>query len=154
MILWSLDVRSPPLDVVAVHRVGEPLVTPLVWRTLSCYLLPVILLSVARGVCVYSNASNHRCKLRDFLDSTRCDFAVSDQLYLEKSARVASSAFDKEANIESISWGLWHGMALALLSNSHCRCLLKVTQSTARQFGRCQTTALWGCHQTRVSSNR
>ena len=87
MILWSLDVRSPPLDVVAVHRVGEPLVTPLVWRTLSCYLLPVILLSVARGVCVYSNASNHRCKLRDFLDSTRCDFAVSDQLYLEKSAR-------------------------------------------------------------------
>ena len=87
MILWSLDVRSPPLDVVAVHRVGEPLVTPLVWRTLSCYLLPVILLSVARGVCVYSNASNHRCKLRDFLDSTRCEFAVSDQLYLEKSAR-------------------------------------------------------------------
>ena len=87
MILWSLDVRSPPLDVVAVHRVGEPLVTPLVWRTLSCYLLPVILLSVARGVCGYSNASNHRCKLRDFLDSTRCDFAVSDQLYLEKSAR-------------------------------------------------------------------
>ena len=87
MILWSLDVRSPPLDVVAVHRIGEPLVTPLVWRTLSCYLLPVILLSVARGVCVYSNASNHRCKLRDFLDSTLCEFAVSDQLYLEKSAR-------------------------------------------------------------------
>ena len=76
MILWSLDVRSPPLDVVAVHRVGEPLVTPLVWRTLSCYLLPVILLPVARGVCVYSNASNHRCKLRDFLDSIRCEFAV------------------------------------------------------------------------------
>ena len=54
----------PPLDVVAVHRVDEPLVTPLVWRTLSCYLLPVILLSVAHGVCVLEMAT-------EFLNAVR-----------------------------------------------------------------------------------
>ena len=89
MILWSLDVRSPPLDVVAVHRVGEPLVTPLVWRTLSCYLVLVILLSVARGVCVYSNASNHRCKLLDFWIALAANllFPIS---YTSRNQRVTS----------------------------------------------------------------
>ena len=56
---------------------------------------------------------------------------------------VDSSALHKEAIVKSISLGLWHDIALALLKILYRRCLLKSTQSTSHQLGHFQTTALW-----------